>query len=177
MDEFAVVWGALGPEPAPQCCLHEDVAPLCGAGGMEPGEGLRAHRQHSSDVCCVCVPSPVRVKCLPTHPELECALARCLVPPPAASGCCYGEEAVTSMEEEQDPCCLPTWQLACTTVLLWNQKCLSWKRPLEAICSHCLQCTETPTAPAVLTAPSPDRVCLQGWGTTTPVGTLCHCPY
>ena len=80
---------------------------------------------------------------------------------------------MTSTEEEQDPCCLPTWQLACTTVLLWNQKCLSWKGPLEAICSHCLQCTETPTAPTVLTAPSPDRGCLQGWGTTTSLGTLC----
>jgi len=38
-----------------------------------------------------------------------------------------------------------------------------------------LQCTGTPTAPSVLTAPSPDLGCLQGWGTPTSLGNLCHC--
>uniref|UniRef100_A0A8C2TA83 J domain-containing protein n=1 Tax=Coturnix japonica TaxID=93934 RepID=A0A8C2TA83_COTJA len=32
----------------------------------------------------------------------------------------------------------------------------------EGICSHCLQCSGTPTAPSALTAPSPDHGCVQG---------------
>ena len=35
-----------------------------------------------------------------------------------------------------------------------SQNGWSRKGPPKAVCSHCLQCTGTPTAPAVLTAPS-----------------------
>ena len=48
---------------------------------------------------------------------------------------------------------------------------LKLKGTLKAIGCHPLQCTETPTAPAVLRAP-PDIVYLQGWGITTSL-----CPY
>ena len=48
----------------------------------------------------------------------------------------------------------------------------SWKGPPKAFWSHSPQCTQTPTAPPVLTAPSPDLGCLQGWGTNTSLGNL-----
>ena len=45
--------------------------------------------------------------------------------------------------------------------------------PPKMLCSHCLHCTGTPTAPLVLPALSPDLRYPQAWGITTSLGTLC----
>ena len=59
-------------------------------------------------------------------------------------------------------------------VIPHSQNGLSWKGPPEAVWSHFLQCTGTPRAPSVLRAPFPGPGYLQGWGTTTSLGTQCQ---